>query len=49
MSLDLGGYVILKQQDTILDWEPCEGETMHQILYLARRIAEVRCNECGGC
>ena len=49
VRLELGGYAILQQLDTVLECEPCGRETLHQILYLGKRIAEVRCNECGRC
>ncbi|MBI4536835.1 MAG: hypothetical protein HY712_02630 [candidate division NC10 bacterium] len=49
VSLKLGGYVVLEQLETILECESCGHETVHQVLYLGRRIAEVRCEECGQC
>ncbi len=49
VSLKLGGYVVLEQLDTILECERCGRETLHQVLYLGQRVAEVRCAECGQC
>jgi transcription elongation factor Elf1 len=49
VSLSLGGHAVLQQLDTTLHCEACGRETMHQILYLGQRIAEVRCVECGRC
>lgn len=49
VSLSLGGHAVLQQLDTTLRCEACSRETLHQILYLGRRIAEVRCVECGRC
>lgn len=49
VSLSLGGHAILQQLDTTVGCEACGRETLHQILYLGRRIAEIRCVECGRC
>lgn len=49
VSLSLGGHAVLQQLETILACEACQRETLHQILYLGQRIAEVRCAECGRC
>jgi transcription elongation factor Elf1 len=49
VSLKLGGYVVLEQLDTVLECESCGRETLHQVLYLGQRVAEVRCGECGQC
>src|SRR5512146_2458441 len=49
VSLSLGGHAVLQQLETDLACEACGRETLHQILYLGQRIAEVRCAECGRC
>ncbi|HYL80693.1 MAG TPA: hypothetical protein VEU07_07770 [Candidatus Acidoferrum sp.] len=49
VSLSLGGHAVLQQLETDLGCEVCGRETLHQILYLGQRIAEVRCAECGRC
>lgn len=49
VSLSLGGHAVLQQLDTTLRCESCSRETLHHILYLGQRIAEVRCVECGRC
>lgn len=49
VSLSLGGHAVLQQLETVLVCEACGRETLHQILYLGQRIAEVRCAECGRC
>jgi transcription elongation factor Elf1 len=49
LSLSLGGHAVLQQLDTSLGCQGCGRDTLHQILYLGRRIAEVRCVECNRC
>jgi len=49
VSLSLGGHAVLQQLETDLACDVCGRETLHQILYLGQRIAEVRCAECGRC
>jgi transcription elongation factor Elf1 len=49
ISLSLGGHAVLQQLETMLDCEACGRESVHQILYLGKRIAEVRCGDCGRC
>lgn len=49
VSISLGGHAVLQQLETTLGCGACSRETPHQILYLGRRIAEVRCVECNRC
>jgi transcription elongation factor Elf1 len=49
VSLSLGGHAVLQQLETDLACTVCNRDTVHQILYLGQRIAEVRCAECGRC
>lgn len=49
VSLSLGGHAVLQQLETTLRCETCGRDTVHQILYLGQRIAEVRCVECNRC
>jgi transcription elongation factor Elf1 len=49
LALGQGGHVALEQLDTALRCERCGRDTVHQILYLGRRIAEVRCADCNRC
>jgi transcription elongation factor Elf1 len=49
VTLSLGGHAVLQQLETTLTCEACGRETLHQILYLGKRIGEVRCAECHRC
>lgn len=49
VALGPGGHVVLQPLDTTLRCERCGRDTVHQILYLGQRIAEVRCAECNRC
>jgi transcription elongation factor Elf1 len=49
ISMSLGGHAVLQQLETTLTCTACGRDTLHHILYLGQRIAEVRCVECGRC
>jgi len=49
VSLSMGGHAVLQKMETTLECTSCGRETVHQVLYLGQRIAEIQCVECGRC